>query len=348
MRSSNPFVTVIMPIRDEAAFIARSLGAVLAQDYPPDRLEVLVVDGMSGDGTREIVQQTLKHANLSTCQPANLELLDNPGRIVPTALNIGLRQARGEVIVRTDGHTEIAPDYVRQCVAVLERTGADNVGGKMTAVGQGRFGQAVSLATSSPFGVGGARFHYSDREEWVDTVYLGAWPRTVFERIGGFDEELVRNQDDEFNFRLTQAGGKIWLDPSIRSVYYSRATLRGLWKQYFQYGLYKVRVIQKRGAVPSWRHLVPAGFVLGLVGSILLALLTRQSCWLLGVVAPYALTNGIASLWTARRNWRTLPLLPLAFLILHLAYGCGFWLGLVRFGRRFLRASPVSLSDERN
>ena len=350
MNNDLPLVTVIVPIRNEATFIARSLGAVLAQDYPPDHLQVLIVDGMSTDGTREIVQQIIdKRRQTKDDASLSIVLLDNPAHIVPTALNIGLRHAQGDVIIRVDGHCEIAPDYARQCVHHLERTNADCVGGPIETVGETSVAQTIALAMSSPFGVGNSAFRtVKDRARFVDTLAFGAYRREVFDRVGHFDEELVRNQDDEFNFRLTQAGGKIWLDPSIRSVYYSRATLRGLWRQYFQYGLYKVRVIQKRGAVPSWRHLVPGGFVLGLVGSILLILLTRQSCWLLGVVAPYALTNGIASLWTARWNWRTLPLLPLAFLILHLAYGCGFWLGLVRFGRRFLRASPVSLSDERN
>ncbi|MBC7225266.1 MAG: hypothetical protein H5T59_13510 [Anaerolineae bacterium] len=166
---------------------------------------------------------------------------------------------------------------------------------------------------------------------FVDTVPFGAFRREVFDRIGGFDEELVRNQDDEFNFRLAQAEGRIWLDPSIRSVYYSRASLAGLWRQYFQYGLYKVRVMQKRRGIPSWRHLVPPAFVLGLFGSGLLALATRQPRWALAVAGPYAVANLGASLWTARRDVRALPLLPLAFATLHLAYGLGFLWGLWRW-----------------
>jgi succinoglycan biosynthesis protein ExoA len=157
----------------------------------------------------------------------------------------------------------------------------------------------------------------------------------VFERIGTFDEELVRNQDDEFNFRLTQAGGKIWLDPAIRSVYYSRASLRGLWRQYFQYGLYKVRVIQKRGAVPSWRHLAPISLILGLVGSLLLALLRRRKRWLLAVAGPYAVANLTASIWVGRGQWQHTVVLPLAFATLHLAYGLGFLQGLWRWRERW-------------
>ncbi|MBN1318610.1 MAG: glycosyltransferase family 2 protein, partial [Anaerolineales bacterium] len=230
-----PIVTVMLPVRNESNFIERSLGAVLQNDYPANCVEIIVADGRSTDSTRQIVE------SLQSDHP-NLILLDNPELIVPTALNRAIHASRGDVIVRVDGHTIIDPDYIRQCVAALERTGADNVGGRMTAVGATPFGRAVALATSTPFGVGGARFHYSDREEWVDTVYLGAWPRRVFDRIGCFDKEMVRNQDDEFNYRLRKAGGRILLSPGIRSVYYTRDSPSKLWRQYFQYGFWKVRV----------------------------------------------------------------------------------------------------------
>ena len=340
-----PLVTIIMPIRNEAAYIRRSLGAVLAQDYPPERMEVLVVDGMSVDGTREAVGELA-----STHPHISVRLLDNPARIVPAALNIGLRHARGKVIIRVDGHCEIAPDYVRRCVEVLQETGADNVGGLQRAVGETPVGRAVALATSSPFGVGNARFRYAKKPGRVDTVYLGAYRREVFDRVGLFDEELVRNQDDEFNFRLTQAGGRIWLDPSIRSVYYSRTSLRGLWRQYFQYGFYKVRVIQKRRAIPSWRHLVPSAFVLGLAGSVFLAVVTYQPLWAFSVALPYAVANSTAAIWTARYDWRTLALLPLAFATLHLAYGLGFLWGLWWWGvasRPKTREEPTTEAGER-
>lgn len=345
--SPYPLVSVIMPIRNEARFIERSLGSVLSQDYPSERMEVIIVDGMSDDGTQEIVQQMINRMTtdygrrttddrLRTTDCGRqitgiptIILLDNPSRIVPTALNIGLKHARGDVIIRVDGHCEIAPDYVRRCVEVLQETGADCVGGAITTIGETLMARAIALALSSHFGVGGVAFRIGQKQgSYVDTVAFGAYRREVFDRIGNFDEELVRNQDDEFNFRLIQAGGKIWLDPSIRSVYYSRASLKSLWRQYFQYGFYKVRVIQKRKAIPSWRHLVPATFVLGLAGSILLAMITAQPFWALCVAGPYALAKILASLWTARKDWKTLPLLPLAFATLHLSYGIGFLWGL--------------------
>lgn len=339
-----PAVSVIMPIRNEARFIERSLGAVLAQDYPQELLEVLVADGMSTDRTREIV------ARLTELHPGiRVVVVDNPGRIVPTGFNHALAQARGAVIVRVDGHTVIASDYVMQCVATLQRTRADNVGGRMDAVAQGYFGKAVAFATSTPFGVGGARFHYSEREEEVDTVYMGAWPRRVFETVGRFDEEQVRNQDDEFNYRLLKAGGRILLSQTIRSTYYSRSTPRTLWRQYFDYGYWKVRVMQKHPRQMRLRQFVPAAFVAALLALALLAPFTPVASWGLAAVAgSYAAANLLASAATARRvGWRWLPALGLAFAILHLSYGAGFLAGLIRFSDRWsIRGSVLRSSHQ--
>lgn len=328
--SSLPFVSVIMPVRNEADFIAQSLGAVLAQDYPLDSFEVLVADGMSDDGTREIVQSLQGKCSV-------VKLIDNLGRIVPTGINRALAEARGEVIVRVDGHTIIAPDYLGQCVAELRRTGADNVGGKMSAVGAGHFGEAVALATSSPFGVGGARFHYSSDEEWVDTVYMGAWPRTVFERIGLFDEELVRDQDDEFNYRLREHGGRILLSPKIKSSYSVRSRPSMLWRQYYQYGFWKVRVMQKHLRQMRLRQFAPPALVAALLGSVLLSPFSRWSrALLLAVGSAYTLANLGVSLWTALRGGKDhLRLLPGVFAILHLSYGLGFLVGLVKHWNRW-------------
>lgn len=331
-RNGLPLVTVIMPIRNEARYIERSLGSVLAQDYPAGQIEVLIVDGMSDDDTRRIVQRMVEEPRRAGAEAGRVAVLDNPARTAPAALNIGLRQARGDVIIRVDGHCEIPPEYVRLCIDALDRTGADCAGGALVTFGETRLARAIAAAQSSRFGVGGVAFRTGrDQGEYVDTVAFGAYRREVFERIGGFDEELVRNQDDEFNFRLTQSGGKIWLDPAISSVYYSRASLGKLWRQYFEYGFYKVRVIQKRGSVASWRHLVPGVFVASLLASLLLALLTRQPRWALSVAGPYAIANGAASLATPRNDLRTLPLMPLVFGTLHVAYGAGFLWGCVRW-----------------
>jgi glycosyltransferase involved in cell wall biosynthesis len=327
-----PFVTLIMPIRNEAGFIASSLGAVLEQDYPHDRMEVLIADGMSTDETRHVI------ACLAKAYPGiRVTVLDNPGKIVPTGMNAALARAQGEIIVRVDGHTIVAPDYVRECIAALKRSGASNVGGRMDPVSEGGFGQATALATSSPFGVGGARFHYSDREESVDTVYMGAWPRGVFDRIGFFDEELVRNQDDELNYRLRSQGGKIFLSPRIKSRYYNRSTNDTLWRQYLQYGYWKVRVMQKHPAQMRPRQFIPPLFVFSLLISSLVAPFFAIGKWIFLLAAgSYVIANLAASLKIARKSsWRLLPLLPVTFVILHVAYGFGFLMGLVKFWNRW-------------
>lgn len=325
-----PFITVVMPIRDEAAFIARSLGAVLAQDYPPDRMEVIVADGMSTDCTRAIVEAFQE-------EHSNILLIDNPKRIVPTALNIGIRAAQGDIIVRVDGHTTIAPDYVLQCVEALKRTGVDNVGGRICAQAPGYFGKAVALATSSPFGVGKARTHYSNDEKWVDTVYMGAYNREVFHRIGLFDEEMIRDQDDEFNYRLLAHGRRILLCPKIHSRYINRSSPQKLWRQYFEYGFWKVRVLQKHFRQMRPRQFVPPLFVAALFGSLLLSFFFPIGRVLLSLVGgSYLLANLAVSIWTARKNgWRYVLPLPLVYATLHLSWGMGFLAGLVRFWNRW-------------
>jgi glycosyltransferase involved in cell wall biosynthesis len=329
-RITLPRVSVIMPIRNEERFIARSLGAVLEQEYPAELLEVLLVDGMSTDETRTVAHRIAAEQSSDHHMPVTL--LDNPAQHVSAAFNRGLREARGEIVIIVGGHCEIAPDYVRRCVETLERTGAACVGGPMQTIGETGVARTIALAQSTPFGVGGVAFRIGRAQPgYVDTVAFGAYRREVFDRIGGFDEELVRNQDDEFNFRLTQSGGKIWLDPTIGSRYYSRASLRGLWRQYYQYGFYKVLVIQKRGAVPSWRHLVPGAFVLALLASLLLGFVTRRPLLAASVAGSYAAANLVASALTAREDPRALPLLPAAFATMHLAYGLGFLMGVWRW-----------------
>jgi len=323
-----PFVTVVVPVRNEEGSIAASLRAVLEQDYPANRLEVIVADGMSEDRTRDVVTSTVALAGPDAPQ---VTIVDNAERTAPAGLNAAMEVANGQVIIRIDGHCRVQSDYVSRCVRLLEQTGAENVGGAQVGVGHGIVGRAIARATSSPFGVGNARFRYATHAGWVDTVYLGAWPREVFDRIGGFDEELVRNQDDEHNFRILQAGGGIWFDPALRTRYEVRASLPTLWGQYFGYGLYKVRVIQKRRAVASWRHIVPAAFVVALTGTVVVGALTRTPKLILVVVVPYLTVNAAASVHAARGEPGELAVLPLAFATLHLGYGSGFLAGLWRW-----------------
>lgn len=337
-------VSVIMPIRNEANFIEASLLAVLTQHYPHELLEVLIADGQSDDGTRQAIVDVAK-----SHPEVRLTVIDNPGRIVPIGFSFALAEARGDVIVRVDGHTIVAPDYVSECVAALQRSGADNVGGRMQAVGQNRFGEAAALATSTPFGVGGGRFHYSEREEWVDTVYMGAWPRQVFDRIGPFDEEQVRNQDDEFNYRLLEQNGRILLSPKIKSLYYTRSTPGSLWRQYYQYGYWKVRVMQKHPRQMRPRQFAPAVFVATLSLTLALAPFAVTGRWGAALaLGGYAGANVVASVLAVRSaNWRLAPLVAPAFAILHVGYGLGFLVGLARFWNRWGDRGASALRPDR-
>lgn len=327
-----PLVSVIMPIRDEGSHIERTLSAVLDQDYPHERLEVIVAEGLSRDDTRERVLA------MSRRDP-RVRLVDNPHGIVSTGFNRALAEARGSVIVRMDGHTQTPRDYVRHCVLELERTGADNVGGRWTSVGEGPFGRAVALAMSSPFGVGDALFRWSSREGWVDTVPFGAWRRELFERVGPFDEELVRNQDDEHNCRIRERGGRVYLSARLSSRYTVRGTPRALWKQYFEYGLWKVRVLQLHPRQMRPRQFAPPLLVAALGAVAVLSLVWPGGPWPLIVVGGvYAATCLGASLVAVVRHGSPLELIPrvaAAFAILHLAYGTGFLAGLVRFCHRW-------------
>jgi glycosyltransferase involved in cell wall biosynthesis len=333
MRSfQQKFVTVILPIRNEEDFIARCLAAVLQQDYSADRMEVLIADGMSTDATREqIVLIARQNVN------ASVRIVNNPHKIVATGFNLALAEAKGDVIVRVDGHTLIERDYIRQCVDALERSGADNVGGRMKPVGHTLLGQAVALATSSPFGVGGGRFHYSDQEEWVDTVYMGAWRRDAFDRFGMFDEEFVRNQDDEFNYRTVSMQGKILLSPKIRSLYFNRSTLGSLWRQYYEYGFYKVRVMQKHPRQMRLGQFAPLALIVGLMFGFVVGLLVDSVFNIfLALLASYVGATLLASISLARElRWRQILLLPIVFAVLHFGYGFGFMVGLIKFRDRW-------------
>lgn len=331
LKSKHSSVTVILPIRNEAANIENCLKAILKQNYS-GKIEILIIDGMSTDNTPSIIRKFSSNLPM-----LNIKILDNPGKIVPTGMNIALRQVRSEVVIRIDGHTFIERDYIKHCVEILGRKNVDNVGGRMVAIGITPFGKAVAVATSTPFGVGGSRFHYSEKEEWVDSVYMGAWKREVFEKNGLFDEELVRNQDDEFNYRLRKNGGKILLSPKIKSEYTVRSNPKALWKQYFQYGFWKVRVLQKHPAQMSLRHFVPPIFVFSLLSSLLIALFFPIIWYVFGlIVTLYLVANLFVSIFTCiKKGWYFFFYLPFVYSILHISYGTGFLAGLIKFVDRW-------------
>lgn len=321
-----PFISVVIPERNEEGWIAACLDSILEQTYPRERFEVIVVDGESDDGTLGVL----------ATYGEKIRVLSNPGRIVPTAMNIGIRASQGEIIARVDAHTTLEAGYLAAGVETLRRTRADNVGGPMISTGGGRQGDAIAAAMASPFGIG-AQFHFATDEREVDTVYMGMYPRAVFERIGLFDEELVRNQDDELNYRLRKAGGRVFLTPRMRSRYQNRQSIRALARQFFQYGEWKVRVLQKHPMQMSWRHFVPPALVLALVVFGLLSPWLTAASLLLALVIGLYLSGLVAATASAAagRDPETALLVAAAFATMHLSWGAGFLAGISRFGKRW-------------
>ncbi len=318
------FVSVIIPTYNEEPYIGQVINSILANDYPKERLEILIVDGGSTDRTREIVQEYTKRF-------PQIRLLDNPKRYQAAALNIGLKEAKGEFIIRMDAHTLYAPDYISQCVSLLQKSGAASVGGVQRAIGTSYLSSIIATALTSPFGIGDAYYRYAEKEMWVDTVYLGAWHRSTLEAIGGFNEEWIVNEDYELNFRLRRAGGRILLSPRIRCWYYVRPSLRHLARQYFRYGFWKVKTLVAYPDSLRWRQLAPPALILALLTSCVMLLVNR----VLGIVLPasYWAANIVASVGIAsRRGWKYLPLLPVVFATIHLSWGIGFLAGLFKWG----------------
>lgn len=324
-----PFVTVLVPVRNEEAHLGQCLSSITECNYPQDRLEVLVIDGRSTDRTRVIVENF-------TARFKFMQLIDNPSGIVPKALNIGIKTAKGDIIIRMDAHAEYPSDYISKCVKWLLSSGADNVGGQLVVRpgADDLASKAIALVLSHPFGVGDALYRIgTSRPRWVDTVPFGTYHRELFEQVGTFDEDLVRNQDDEFNHRVTRHGGRILLIPDIVSYYYARESLSKLYRQFFQYGYWKVRVLQKHRMPSTWRQLIPAMLILALVGSALLAiggLFGRVILIaILGIYLACVLVFSIQL--STQHGLRYLRVLPAAFVVLHFGYGFGFLKGIWDF-----------------
>jgi glycosyltransferase involved in cell wall biosynthesis len=330
---AGPFVTVILAVRNEARHIGAALAAVCDQDWPRDRMEILVADGRSTDATRDLVAR-------AAAGDARVRLLDNPAGFVAQGLNVALAEARGDVIVRVDGHCRVPHGYVRAGVEALRAGRLACAGGPVRATGDTPVARAVARAMSTPFGVGGASFRWARDARDVDHLPFGVWPRAVFDRIGGFDASLVRNQDDEFRDRIRRAGGRIRLLPGQVVDYWSRGSLRGLWRQYVGYGFWKVAVIRRRGGWPSSpRHLAPAALLLALVCGPGLAAWTGVTA--LERIVPFAYAGFLAAATVdalRRERDAATALLPVALVIMHVGYGAGFLAALV--ARRLPAAAP--------
>jgi glycosyltransferase involved in cell wall biosynthesis len=324
--SPEALTTVIVPCRNEFGHIETLLRSVLSQEGAGN-LEVLIADGLSDDGTLALLEESSRRDD-------RIRIIRNPEKIVSTGLNRAIREARGDVIVRMDVHSVYAPDYIARCRSTLESTGADNVGGPWQARGFTTLQVAIAIAFQSPFSSGGAGSHRVNYEGPVDSVYLGCWRKATLLRIGLFDEGLVRNQDDELNLRICRAGGTVWQTPAIQSWYVPRSSLIGLFKQYQQYGYWKVRVIQKHRLPASIRHLVPGAFVASLLLLLVLSTMLASARWLLGtLLGLYAAACLTASARECRRRtrWRYIAILPAVFGAYHFGYGWGFLRGAIDF-----------------
>ena len=316
-------VSIIIPTRNEEAFIINTLNSIMGQDYPSDEVEVIIADGESDDNTRSLIQGYIVNH-------PNVVLIDNPERVVPFALNYAIERASGEVIIRLDAHSKYPSNYVSRLVTELENTGADNVGGVWvtTPANKGLIATAIALSTSHPLGIGDASYRLDNPEiKEVDTVPFGCFPRDVFERIGLFDTDLIRNQDDEFNGRIIKNGGKIFLIPDVEIEYYARATISTMMRMFFQYGLFKPLVNVKLGSPATLRQFIPPLFVLFLMVGLIVPFLPIlvQFSWLAGFALYLVLTVLVGVKITLDNKRASLLLfLPWLFPLIHISYGWGY------------------------
>lgn len=318
-------VTIAMPAFNEERYIEACIRSVQAQDYPADRIEILVADGRSTDRTREILAEL-------TAEDPRIRMIDNPDRLQAAGLNQLIRAARGEIVVRMDVHCEYTPSYVRTCVETLAATGADNVGGAQRAKARSPFQAALCAALGSPVGVGGARYRDATAEGFVDTVFLGAFKKKIFETIGLYDPKAITNEDAELNQRLLASGGKIYLSRAIEVHYYPRDSFATLAKQYWKYGRGRARTLLKLGRFPTLRPLIPFAMVVGAT-----ALIVVPPLWPIApaAFAAYALLTGAEAVRVGA------PLGPAGiatawaiFPVLHASHGAGFASGLLHYLRK--------------
>ncbi|AAO36740.1 glycosyltransferase family 2 protein [Clostridium tetani] len=326
MNSKNDLtVSVVIPCRNEKNYIRKCIDSFLNQSYPKDLYEILICDGMSDDGTRDIIREYEDKHN-------NVKLIDNRGLSAPKGMNEGIRYSKKDAIIIFGAHAYADKDFILENIKALTSNEVGCVGGPIETINENNKGASISMAMSSPFGVGNALFRYAQEETFVDTVAFGCYRKEVLNEIGYFDEELVRNQDDELNFRVIKNGYKILLSPKIKSYYYSRSSLKKLWKQYYQYGFWKVRVMQKHGKPASLRHLVPATFVITNILGGILSLFNKYIfyLWMLEL-ALYVFCDIIFSFKLIKKNKNIKKHIFFIFPILHMSYGIGFVKGLFNF-----------------
>ncbi len=346
------YVSIIIPCRNEEKFVARCLDSIIASDYPRGKIEVLIVDGMSDDGTGEILERYSKEYPF-------IRRLENPLKITPCAFNLGIKHSKGDVIMIMGSHSTYGKDYISKCVRYLNEYDADNVGGKMITLPRDNtfIGKAIVTALSHRFGVGNSAFRTGSKKPvWVDTVFGGCYRRELFDRIGLFNEDLICTQDMEFNRRLKNAGGKILLVPEIVSYYHARSDFRSYIKHNFRNGVWALVPFMYSSTIPvSWRHLIPLVFVLSLIGSAALSFFYPGFLLLfVSICGLYLLANVYFSskIALAKEDRRYIALMPVIFASLHIAYGLGSIKGLLKviaskqFWKNLLKTNGIKLKTE--
>jgi glycosyltransferase involved in cell wall biosynthesis len=325
------FVSIIIPCRNEEKFIGKCLESILNQDYPKEKMEVLVVDGMSEDRTREIIEDfRLKNANLK------IKLIDNPRKFTNFAFNIGIKEAKGEIVMLMGAHATYEKDYVSKCVKYLKKYDADCVGGVLKTIPAENtlIAKAIAISLSHPFGAGTSYFRIGSKEpKEVDTVFGGCYKREVFEKIGLFNENLKKTQDMDFNLRLKKAGGKILLFPDIITYYFPKSHLKDFFLHEFESGVWITYPLKFIKTPLKLRHYIPFFFVLGLIISGLLGIfLPIFSYIFFSIFGLYLVLNFYFSLRIAikKNDWRYFFIMPIVFFCRHLAYGFGSIVGIVK------------------
>lgn len=325
-----PRVSIIVPCYNEQDTIRLLLDAIYQQSFPQAEMEVIIADGMSTDQTRSEIQR-FQQASPDLA----IILVDNPKRIIPAGLNRALEAAQGEFVIRLDAHSMPSSEYVARCVAGLEAGKGENVGGvwEIRPGGPGWMAKAIALAASHPLGVGDARYRYSTQAGRVETVPFGAFRREIFSKIGFFNENLLTNEDYELNTRLSQSGGRIWFDPTIRSVYFARPGLRQLASQYWRYGYWKWRMLRNYLSTLRWRQALPPIFLLSLVGLGLSALwwsparilLALEIIFYIGILVAFSMPAA-----NKHKDARLLIGLPAAIMTMHICWSAGFWVSMLQ------------------
>lgn len=312
-----PFISVIVPVYNEEKYIRACLDSMFAQDYPTDRMEWFFVDGMSPDQTVEILEEYRQQ------NPDLIRILANPNKTVPYAMNIAIRQAKGTYIVRLDAHAEYAQNYFSKCIELLERTGADNVGGVMETKSRTPIGATIAKMLSSRFGVGDSQFRTNGRDGYVDTVPFGAFRREVFDKYGLYDERLTRNQDSELNYRIIHGGGKIYLSNEIELAYYCRDSVSGIVKMALMNGKWNIITSKLCPGSMRLRHFIPCVFVLSLIGMPLLSLLIPALWWLFALELMAYISLDVLFSCRAADSVKEYFLLLYLFPAFHISYGWG-------------------------